>query len=179
MIKLYIVRHGETDWNKLGKIQGTTDIPLNDKGRKNARELKKIINDLKIDICLSSPLKRAKETAKILADNKIKIIYDDLLLERHYGNLEGSLINSKLISMQWDYKLNDKDNNIECIRDCLTRALTLINKIKNKYENKTILIVSHGSFIKALHFNLIGYDETTNFLSFSPQNTTIYEYYID
>ena len=58
----------------------------------------------------------------------------------------------------------------------MERAKQFINKIKNNYPNKNILIVSHAGLIKALHFNLIGYDENTDFLSFVPKNTTIYEY---
>ena len=75
-----------------------------------------------------------------------------------------------------DYKLNDKSCHIESVRDCLERARKFLEKIKKEYPNKVILIVSHGSFIKALHFNIVGYDENTDFLSFSPQNTTLYEY---
>ncbi|MBQ1812741.1 MAG: histidine phosphatase family protein [Bacilli bacterium] len=58
----------------------------------------------------------------------------------------------------------------------MERAKQFINKIKNNYPNKNILIVSHAGLIKALHFNLIGYGENTDFLSFVPKNTTIYEY---
>ena len=77
---------------------------------------------------------------------------------------------------QWDYKLNDASENIESIQDCLKRSKKFINKINKKYKNKNILIVSHGSFIKTLHFNLIGYDENTDFISFSPKNAIVYEY---
>lgn len=76
MNKLYIVRHGETDWNNKGLLQGTTDIELNKEGIKQVQELSKIIDLDKIDICICSPLKRTKETAKILVSNKKKIIYD-------------------------------------------------------------------------------------------------------
>ena len=130
----------------------------------------------KIDICLCSPLKRTRKTAEILVGNKKEIIYDDLLVERGFGDYEGKKIDFDLIVPQWDYKLNDSSNNIESIQDCLLRADKFLTKIKKEYPNKSILIVSHGSFIKALHFNLVGYDENMDFLSFNPKNTTLYIY---
>lgn len=176
MNKLYIVRHGKTDWNVKGLLQGSADIELNEEGISQAKELSKEINLDEIDICICSPLKRTKQTANLLVGDKVKIVYDDLIVERGFGDLEGKKIIFDLIAPQWDYKLNDSSHNIESIRDCLERANSFLNKIKEEYPNKTILIVSHGSFMKALHFNLVGYNEDTDFLSFNPKNTTLYEY---
>lgn len=176
MCKLYIVRHGKTEWNEKGFLQGSNDIPLNKEGIKEAKELALKLDLSKIDICISSPLSRTKQTAKILVGNKLKIIYDDLLKERGFGNYEGKKINYDLIGKHWDYKLNDSSNGIESIKDCLDRAKIFLDKIKKEYPNKNILIVSHAGFIKTLHFNLIGYDENTDFLKFNPKNTTLYEY---
>ena len=169
MIKLYIVRHGQTDWNVKGLLQGTTDIELNEEGIKQAEELSKKMDLNQIDICFCSPLKRTKQTANILLEDKVKIIYDNMIVERDFGDYEGKPINFDLIVPQWDYKLNDSSHNIESIQECLLRAKKFIDQIKEEYSNKTILIISHGSFIKALHFNLIGYDENTDFLSFNPK----------
>lgn len=176
MRKLYIVRHGKTDWNVQGLLQGSADIELNEAGISEAKELKKKIDLYKIDLCICSPLKRAKQTAEILVGDQVEIIYDDLLFERGFGDYEGKKIIFDLIAPQWDYKLNDSSHNIESIQDCLARAKKFLDKIKKEYPNKNILIVSHGSFIKTLHFNLVGYDENTDFLSFNPKNTTLYEY---
>lgn len=176
MNKLYIVRHGKTDWNAKGLMQGIQDIELNDDGIKDAMELSKIIDIDKIDICISSPLKRAKKTAEILTNNKLNIIYDDLLKERSYGSYEGNKADLELIYKGWQYDLNFSDKGIEPMQSCMKRAEQFINKIKTEYPDKNILIVSHAGLIKALHFNLIGYDENTDFLSFLPKNTTIYEY---
>lgn len=179
MIKLYIIRHGQTDWNVKGLLQGATDIELNEEGINQAEELSKKMDLNQIDICFCSPLKRTKQTANILLEDKIKIIYDNMIVERDFGDYEGKPINFDLIVPQWDYKLNDSSHNIESIQECLLRAKKFIDKIKEEYSNKTILIISHGSFIKALHFNLIGYDENTDFLSFNPKNSVLYEYEID
>lgn len=176
MTKLYIVRHGKTDWNELGLIQGRTDIELNEEGIKSAEELSKIINLDNIDICLCSPLKRAKKTAEIIVKNKKKIIYDELLTERKFGDYEGVKITQALAEKQWDYNNLDTTNNLESLKDLLLRAEAFLNKIKKEYPDKSILIVSHGCLIKALHYNMIGYDNTTSFLTFLPKNTTLYTY---
>lgn len=176
MNKLYIVRHGQTDWNVKKLLQGKTDIELNEDGINQAKELTKVIDLDKIDICICSPLKRTRKTAELIVEDKVPIIYDELLLERGFGNYEGKPIIFDLIEKQWNYKLNDTSENIESIQDCLKRAKEFLDKINNTYQNKNILVVSHGSFIKTLHFNLIGYDENTDFLSFSPKNAVVYEY---
>lgn len=179
MNKIYIVRHGKTDWNAKSLLQGTIDIELNDEGINQAKELASQIDLSQIDICFCSPLKRAKQTAEILVNGKLKIIYDPMLIERDFGDYEGKPIEFELVQKQWDYQLNDASHNIESVQNCLKRAQNFLNKIKKEDPNKTILIVSHGSFIKALHFNLIGYDENTNFMSFKPENCIIYEYILD
>ncbi len=108
--------------------------------------------------------------------NKVQIIYDSSVVERCFGDYEGKPINFDLIKQQWNYQLNARSHNIESLQDCLSRAKQFLDKIRKEYPDKTILIISHGSFIKASHFNLIGYDENTDFLSFNPKNSVIYEY---
>lgn len=176
MSKLYVIRHGMTDWNDLKLIQGTTDIDLNEQGDKETKRLASTLDLSNIDICLCSPLKRTKITAEILMQEKIKIIYDDLIIERGYGEYEGKKIDMKLIAKQWDYQLNDSSNKVESIKDCLARAEKFLKKIKKEYPDKNILIVTHGGFMKALHFTIKGYDENTDFLSFYPQNSEVHEY---
>lgn len=178
MNKLYIVRHGETDWNVKKLLQGKTDIELNENGKHQAELLKDKININNIDVVICSPLIRTRQTAEILISNKLDIKYDKLIVERGFGNYEGKPIEFELIGKQWDYKLNDKENGIESIQDCLKRAQRFIDKLNKEYNNKNILIVSHGSFIKALHFCIKGYNEETDFLSFNPKNAEVYEYEI-
>ena len=85
---------------------------MNDEGLKQIEKLADNINLDDIDICIFSPLKRTKETVKILVGNKIEIIYNGLLIERGYGNYEGKKINFASILKQWDYQLNDFSNNV-------------------------------------------------------------------
>ena len=87
---LYIIRHGKTDWNVWHKLQGRTDIPLNEEGRQMAEAARKEYRDVHFDICFCSPLIRAKETAEIfLRSRNIPIITDDRLMEMSFGCFEG------------------------------------------------------------------------------------------
>ena len=88
---LYIIRHGLTDWNKRKKLQGRTDILLNEEGRNSARLAAEKYKDVHFDICYCSPLLRAKETADILLEGRnIPIEYDDRLVEMSFGIYEGA-----------------------------------------------------------------------------------------
>lgn len=87
---LYIMRHGKTDWNAMYKLQGRTDIPLNEEGREMARKAGEIHKDLHLDVCYCSPLCRAKETAEIFLEGRDVPLYtDDRLKEISFGMHEG------------------------------------------------------------------------------------------
>ena len=87
---LYIMRHGRTDWNVLHKLQGRTDIPLNQEGIEMARTAGEECKDIHFDVCYCSPLKRAKETADlVLAGRNVPVFYDDRLMEMSFGSCEG------------------------------------------------------------------------------------------
>jgi broad specificity phosphatase PhoE len=90
-MKLYLVRHGVTEWNHNHRFQGQTNIPLNEEGRAQAALLARRLRDVPIDAIYSSPLDRAYETAKAVADIKgMPIITDDRLMEINCGDWEGS-----------------------------------------------------------------------------------------
>ena len=87
---LYIMRHGQTDWNMMQRLQGRTDIPLNDKGRQMAKAAHDEYKDVHFDVCYCSPLIRARETAEILLSGRdIPIIADERLIEMCFGIYEG------------------------------------------------------------------------------------------
>ena len=87
---LYFIRHGETSWNVEGKMQGQTDIPLNENGIRLAEETAEGLRDIPFDLCISSPLSRAHETARIILYGKdIPIIKDARIEEMAFGEYEG------------------------------------------------------------------------------------------
>ena len=95
---LYIMRHGKTDWNAKHKLQGRTDIPLNEEGIQMAEQAKEKYKDVNFDICYCSPLVRAKQTAEIVLEGRnIPIVYDDRLMEMCFGVYEGLLCNRCLL----------------------------------------------------------------------------------
>ena len=95
----YLVRHGQTDWNRAGKIQGTTDIPLNETGRQQAEQLATVLKErsgypakTRIDAVYASPLARAFQTAEILAkEEKLPLRRLTGLRERDFGCWEGKI----------------------------------------------------------------------------------------
>ena len=90
MMKLYLLRHGETDWNKARKIQGCTDIPLNDYGRELARKTGEGMKDIPIDLVITSPLIRARETAELVMQGRaVEVIENAQIQEMNFGEYEG------------------------------------------------------------------------------------------
>ena len=148
------MRHGKTDWNNLKKIQGRTDIPLNEEGRKMAEEAREEYKDVHFDVCYCSPLIRAKETAEILLrDRDVPILFDDRLKEMSFGIYEG---------IQESFSIPDCPINVffwhpeeyttpveggESVDELFARTGEFLKecvypKIK---EGKDVLIVAHGA----------------------------------
>lgn len=177
-MKLYIVRHGRTDLNDNGIMQGSSNIALNESGIKQAYIVKEKLSHVKFDICISSPLKRTVETAKIIIDGKCNIIYDDLLFERNLGLLEGKPHEIYKKYEYWNYVKNESINSVEPIKELFKRTKIFIDKVKKEYKNKIVLIVSHSATIRAIHYNIVGYDENTDFLKFNVETGSVYEYEI-
>lgn len=90
-MNIYLIRHGQTKWNTLGKIQGREDIPLSEEGESQARSAAEILKGLKVTAILSSPLMRAKTTAGIFAEYiDAGVTVDDRLIERDFGSASGT-----------------------------------------------------------------------------------------
>lgn len=146
---IYVVRHGETDWNKFHKVMGRVDIPLNETGKDQARITSEKLKDYKIDLIISSPLKRAKETANIINETKnIEIKYDDRLKERDFGEFEGVDYNEGYDPYLWDYYENKKYQKAEQMQEFFERIYNLLNELDN---NKNILLVTHGGVSAAIN----------------------------
>jgi broad specificity phosphatase PhoE len=142
MKKLYFIRHGESEANEKRLFAGRWDISLTAAGREQARAEAAQVKKLGIDCIVSSPLRRARETAEIIADGigypKKDIIYSDLFMERDYGDLQGK---------PWDSadKINfDEVPNIEPEKDLMARAATSA-KMLQEIKADNVLLVGHGT----------------------------------
>lgn len=179
-MKLYLVRHGQTDFNAGNITQGESDIPLNDTGKQQARELAQEIKErnLDFDIYYVSPLQRARQTAEIITDGKAEFIIDNLLKERYFGELEGQKIDDwSKIGDIFDRRVNLSSYGIEPIKTLLARAQIFLDKLATTYpDNVSILVVAHGALLRAIHFNIVGYDDDTDFPAFWFQNCEMREY---
>lgn len=150
---ILVTRHGQTDWNLLGKIQGKTDIELNNTGKKQAEETGNLIKNEEINLIITSPLKRARETAQIINKNFNAIILeDDRLMERGFGKCEGLTkeernnlkIQNPEVEYIWNYNKNVDFNEIEKMHDFSKRIYEFLDEIVEKYKDKKILLVTHG-----------------------------------
>ncbi len=178
-MKLYVVRHGQTGWNLLHKMQGVVDIPLNQKGREQAMETKKNLNNINIDLILCSPLKRARETALIINEDKcVPIIYEGSLIERDYGEFEGVNRNDFSYDDFWAYSKNIKYERAENIQEFFNRIYKFLDEVKNKYNNKNVLIVCHGGVTKAIKCYADGMMSDEEISEFLPSNAMVLEYEI-
>jgi broad specificity phosphatase PhoE len=136
---LYIVRHGQTDWNVERKIQGWTDIPLNDMGRAQAAELKEKLKGIDFTFCFSSDLQRARETALILTDS-MDVQMDVRLRERNFGPWEG------FHSSGYNALLHEKD--VESDAMLQQRAFACLEDIAALHPQGHILIATHGGLMR-------------------------------
>ena len=164
-MKLYLIRHGETDWNIVKRLQGATDIPLNENGEALARETAEGLKEIPFDMVFTSPLKRAYRTAEIVKGNReIPLIIEERIREICFGDYEG------LVSKSEGYSIPDPDfkffftktdcyktpPNGEPIESLLERTNEFLEELKKRKDlkDKTILVSTHGAAVRALLSNI-------------------------
>lgn len=174
---IFFVRHGETDWNVLGQIQGTSDIELNENGVAQAERVAKELTNTNIDLIICSPLKRARKTAEII--NKYKnceIICDERFTERSFGEFEGKTKNEFPVSDVWNYEKNYKYERVERMKDFFDRVYKALDDVKLKYGKKNILIVSHGGVSRPVYCYFNGIPEDMNLIKIKNCEVIKYEF---
>lgn len=138
---IYIIRHGQTDWNLEGRYAGRTDVTLNNKGIEQAYIIKEELKNINFDKVFSSPLIRAYETAQIISNNEI--IKDNRIIERSNGDLEGKLKTE--ITDYIDFNdPNEKKYNIESIIEFRERIKNFFDEITELYKGENVLVVTHA-----------------------------------
>ncbi|MFM2411918.1 MAG: hypothetical protein RLZZ587_251 [Actinomycetota bacterium] len=148
MTNFFLVRHGETDWNLVGKIQGATDIPLNDTGRAQAHATGAKMQGRQWDVIVSSPLSRAVETAQIissyLALGEPRPVPG--IVERNYGAAEG-LTGPEVEAF---YPNDAPVPGRETRGEVQTRVIASLHELAKEFPAKNVIVVCHGGVIRAM-----------------------------
>ncbi len=147
MTTLLLVRHGETDWNADGRLQGQTDRPLSDFGRRQARRLAEELADEKLDAIYASDLSRARETAETIgARLGLPVVLDPELREKDWGTWEG------LTPVERD-RVEFVGESTELHQE---RTLRALRRIAARHPGGSVLVVTHGGSVRRVQSAALG-----------------------
>ncbi|MGB0505406.1 MAG: histidine phosphatase family protein [Pikeienuella sp.] len=155
---LYL-RHGQTEWNKERRVQGRTDIPLNETGLAQAAAAAERLSGVRVDRIIASPMKRAAQTAEVVAASKgLPISWDDRLRERFFGAFDGMLLTEIRDQLGYGdglsiWSLNGPDS--EPMEDALARTLECMSEHLADSDDQ-VLFVAHGALLALLAEHLFG-----------------------
>ena len=152
-MKIYVTRHGQTDYNKKRMMQGRSDIPLNEVGIAQATARRKTLGDIKFDAVYSSPLIRAVKTAQIIGNvSEDEIIKDERIIEANFGKYELMNYYGTGIPMMlyWSFpELFKAPEGVETIQEMIDRTSSFLKELEQKdYEN--VLVACHGGIIRPI-----------------------------
>lgn len=163
-MKLYLIRHGQTDWNKERRIQGLADIELNEFGRHLALETGRGLKDISFEVCISSPLMRAVETARlVLGEKDVPVRTDERIIEMKFAEWEGKCCSKE----NWELPESFHDffdaperyqpaPGGESFADLKKRTGQFLTELygQSEYQDKNILIITHGAALAGILNNI-------------------------
>jgi alpha-ribazole phosphatase len=162
-MNLILIRHGETDWNRIGRCQGVADIVLNENGKKQARELAHSLRDHNIKAIYSSDLKRARETAQHIAEHhNITVQLEPGLQEMNQGDLEGLSfpdIRDRYAEVLKQWRESPETLRLpsgESLVEVQNRAWKVFEKVHQNHIGETVVVVSHNLTIITLLCKITG-----------------------
>lgn len=174
-MKLYVARHGQTLWNLEDKVCGRTDLPLTELGQDQAQLLAQRTKELKIDLIISSPMLRARQTAAPAAEQHgLEVLTDDRLIEQNYGIYEGvSRFDDGFLGNKRHFAYRYPGG--ESMMDVAYRVYSLLEEIKGKYTGKNVLLVCHGGVCRVIRTY---FEDMTNdeYFHYSEENAAVREY---
>jgi len=178
-MRVYAIRHGQTIWNERGLIQGRTDTELNDMGRLQARAVCDKLPAC-FDHIYSSPLKRAWETAEIIADafgfDRHRIKKDNRLVERNFGIFDGLTLEAANVASLRRWHDFAPTPGGETLRDVAVRVNGFLDELTLRHRDGTVLIVTHGHVIRTIYWYFNGLPEPGNELAIATENCAVYEF---
>ena len=156
---LFLIRHGETEWNKQKRRQGRRDVPLNEDGRAQMRRCGELLSSLSVDAILTSPLSRAVESAEILSEHlgfeKNDIRREPGFIERDFGDIDG-MTQAELRAYR---ARGGNQEHIEPLYQVRSRMMQAILQVARQKKHRHVLIVSHSAAIKSVFARLYGKPE--------------------
>lgn len=174
-MKLYVARHGQTDFNAKNLVCGSTDLPLTEKGIEQAKALGERVKNLGIDVIIASPMVRAQQTAEAVSlATGIPVVTDGRLREHDYGAFEGADRGNDEYWAQ-KYQFAAKFPKGESVLQLAQRVYNVVDDVKKTYPGKTVLLVCHGGVSRMIktYFEDMGNDE---FFHYAPENAFVAEY---
>lgn len=149
-----LVRHGQTDWNAQRRLQGSTDIPLNDVGRGQARDAVATLSGYEWDAIVSSPLSRAAETAALIAGGLGLSVarHVPALTERSFGPAEGMQAGPELEALRIPGGFRDAESEDEAA----SRGLAALENLAEEFRGGRVLVVAHGTLLRVSLSRAIG-----------------------
>ncbi len=174
-MKLYIARHGQTQLNLEDRVCGSTDIPLTETGLQQAQKLADNCENLNIDIIIASPMVRAQQTAKAVAERlNLPVITDSRLREQDFGRWE------KHPRKATDYQAEKRryfsnHNGGESVLKLAQRVYNAMDDIISTYGDKNVLIVCHGGVARTVRSYFMDM-ENEEYSDYSPDNATVTAY---
>ena len=180
--RLFVIRHGETEWNVQRRLQGQSDSPLTENGIEQAKKAASELKYIPFELAFSSDLLRAKRTAEIIAiEHNLTVTATKMLRERSFGKYEGQpseilrMFDHLLEAMTEQQRFQHKpDEDVESDEEVVFRLLSFMREIAIFYPSKNVLIATHGGAMKALLIQL-GYATYKTFPSRGIENTAYIE----
>lgn len=149
-MQIYVIRHGEVESNRNKTVGGLDDEPLTEHGIEQAESVREKLSNITFDVILCSPVYRAKQTAQIVNEKNIPILYDDRIAEREPGDMIGKS-RSTIDKTQWNRIDIDRIyGNTETLGSGLKRTKQFLEEIRERYQDKTVLIVTHNFICKCI-----------------------------
>ena len=177
-MKLYVIRHGQTNENITKMLQGDMETYLNETGKKQALSLQNKVKESNINLIICSPKKRALETAHLAAPH-IKIIEDERLLSRHHGEFQGKSRDEIDLKGYWNIKENNQYEKAESIGELFNRVVSLLEDIIVNYSDKNIALVTHSGICRVLYYYFNGFPENGDLLDYESHNCSFEEYELE
>lgn len=162
--RLVLVRHGQTDYNREGRLQGQVDIPLNEAGLRQAASLAPVVAADPPDVLIASPLQRARETARVISrDTDLEVRTDEAFLERGFGQWEG--LRGEEIRRRWPDEHADWRAHrpvlglgVEDRPEVAARVASACRTLMENHHGGTVMVVAHGAAITLGITALLGLD---------------------